>query len=160
MKKIVFELSPDSIDRANEELKAYKKDLKKKLKEVCKRLAEIGAQEASKRFAVGAREYNSDVHVGTRPIENGYAITASGSDVYFVEFGTGINATSTHGFNVSVPVYPGSFSEQNSQKYSTYGFWWYRKTKYDGTPAYMPMYYAEKAIRENYKRVVLEVLGL
>ena len=159
MRKIILELSPSSCQNAINELKDYNKKVRSACKEVCKRLAEIGAKEAQRVFAKGAQEGNGDTVVKIRSIPSGYAIVASGEDVYFVEFGTGIDATSTHGFNVSVPIYPGSYSENNAQQYSTVGYWWYRNTKYDGTPAYMPMYYAEKAIRANVNRVAREVLG-
>lgn len=160
MRQITIELSKSSVDKAVAELKAYNKGLRKKYDEICKRLAEIGAKEAQARFDRGAQESNGGTVVTVRPIENGWAINASGENVYFVEFGTGVEATSTHGFNVSVPVYPGSYSENNAKQYSTYGYWWYRNTKYDGTPAYMPMYYAEKAIRDNERRIAKEVLGI
>ena len=46
-KQIILELSPESCKKALDELKEYKRKIKSKLDEVCKRLAEIGAQEAT-----------------------------------------------------------------------------------------------------------------
>lgn len=40
-----------------------------------------------------------------------------------------------------------------------HGFWYYDKVRYTGTPAYMPMYCAEKKMREEMPRVVKEVFG-
>lgn len=160
MKRITIELSPDSCKAALKELKAYQKSLKSKYNEICKRLAQIGAQEAQVWFNKGAAEGNGGTVVSIRPIENGWAITASGEDVYFVEFGTGKDVQwDTHGFRTSVPIYPGSWSEEHAEQYSTYGYWYYRKVKYEGTPAYMPMYHAEQKIRENERRIAEEVLG-
>jgi hypothetical protein len=78
--------------------------------------------------------------------------------VYFVEFGTG-DAANPNGYAVSVPVYPGSYSEEHAEKYATYGFWWYGGEKLTETPAYMPMYYAGKRMREELPRIVKEVFG-
>jgi hypothetical protein len=39
------------------------------------------------------------------------------------------------------------------------GFWYYDKVRYTGTPAYMPMYYAERKMREEAPRIVKEVFG-
>ena len=160
--KITLQLSADSCNEAIEELKQYQKSIIPKLDEVCRRLAEIGCQEASYRFARGDHG-NGGVVCTTEKIENGYKIVASGHDVYFIEFGTGVNAGVAYGDsgvpNVSVPVYPGSWSEGHAQKFSEYGFWYYNGERLEGTEAEMPMYYAGRAIRNNERRVVKEVFG-
>jgi hypothetical protein len=97
-------------------------------------------------------------------ISNGYKIVAAGEDVYFIEFGTGFNAGTAYGDkgvppSVSVPVHPGSWSEEHAKAFSEHGYWYYAGEKLQGTEAEMPMYYAEKAIRENEKRVFEEVFG-
>ena len=84
--------------------------------------------------------------------------------MYFIEFGTGFNAGTAYGDkgvppSVSVPVYPGSWSEEHAKAFSEHGYWYYAGEKLQGTEAEMPMYYAEKAIRENEKRVFEEVFG-
>ena len=157
MKKIVIELSQQSIQDALNELKQYKTEIKPKLQEVCRKLAEIGMQEAQL-YLSQAGYGNTDASLSTEPMKNGYKIVMSGSDVYFIEFGTGDDANN-HYPNASVPVYPGSWSESHKQQYSTYGVWWYNGEMLDGTPAYMPMLHAEMAIRRNMKRVTKEVFG-
>lgn len=154
MKTITVELSVESCKEAVAELKAYQKEIKPKLDEVCKRLAEIGRDEAQRIFN-SAREGNGGVSVDAVPMENGWKIVASGADVYFIEFGTG-DDVDRH-YDVAVPVFSGAWSMEHSQKYIQYGFWFYNKVRYEGTPAYMPMYYAEKAVRDNAKRIVREV---
>lgn len=156
MKTISVELSVDSCKKAIEELKAYQTSVKPKINEVCKRLAEIGRDTAQRIFD-SAGEGNGGVRVEVVQIDNGWKIVASGSDVYFIEFGTG-DDVDPH-YDVSVPVFSGSWSMEHAQKYAQDGYWYYRKVRYEGTPAYMPMYYAEKAIRENERRVVQEVFG-
>lgn len=156
MRRIVIELSRSSIDNAVEELKAIKKEHKKKCDEVCRRLAEIGAQEAQTHLQLS--HGNTDAKImPVQKIDNGYKIVMSGADVYFVEFGTG-DQVSPH-FDTDVPVAWGSWSAEHEQKLWNVGFWWYGGEKLTGTPASMPMYYAEKAIRANIDRVVREVLG-
>ena len=161
MKHITIELSPKSCDKALKELERYQRDIKPKLDEICRRLAEIGAQEASNRFARG-NHGNTEAHVTVQQIPNGYKIVASGHDVYFIEFGTGFFTGVNYGDGLpetSVPVYPGSWSSEHSHIFENYGYWWYDGEKLQGTEAEMPMYYAGRAIRANEKRIAREVFG-
>ena len=141
-------------------MKGFAKNLDHMLDEVCRRLAEIGIQEASAHLA-GVGNGNTDVSIDPLPEKtaNGYKIVMGGSDVYFVEFGTGDQADA-HGYTPSVPVGWGTYSEQHAQKLSKYGFWWYAGEQLTGTPAYMPMYYAGRAIREAFPKVVEEVFKI
>lgn len=157
MKHIVYELSPDSCNNLLKELEQYEKSVKPKLDKVCKLLAELGAEEARRRFARGDKG-NGGVIVDVVPIDNGYKIVASGHDVYFIEFGTGFFAH-PHGYATSIPVYPGSYSEQHAQQFSEYGFWYYEGEKLQGTEAEMPMFFAGQEIRKNEQRIVREVFG-
>ena len=156
MKKITLQLSVDSCKQAIAELKKYQKEIVPKLKEVCKRLAEIGLAEAQANLYFDNE--NDEAWLSVEPIADGYKIVMSGEDVYFIEFGTG-DATDKHGYDTFVPVYPGSYSEKHAQRYSKYGFWYYNRVKYTETPAYMPMYHAGKKMREELPRVVREVFG-
>lgn len=155
-KQIILELSKASCQKALRELEKYQKEIKPKLEEVCKRLAEIGAQEANTRIIIA--NGNTDATITTEQMSNGYKLIMSGADVYFIEFGTG-DAANANGYSVSVPVYPGSYSEQNAERYSTYGFWWYGGEKLTETPAYMPLYYAGKKMRDEMPRIIKEVFG-
>ena len=156
MKTIAIELSVDSCNKAIKELQEYQKRIKPRLDEVCKRLAEIGAQEASARVG-GSQEGNDDVAFSVEKIDNGYKLVMSGEDVYFIEFGTG-DQVNAH-YDTSVPVAYGSWSVEHSQMLWNKGFWYYDKVRYTGTPAYMPMYYAERKMREEAPRIVKEVFG-
>ena len=157
-KQIILELSPESCKKALDELKEYKRKLKPKLDEVCKRLAEIGAQEASQIVSqVRFQDDNFVDYVGVEQIDNGYKIVMSGEDVYFIEFGTG-DGVEPH-FDTSVPVAWGTWSAEHKQMLWNKGFWYYHHVKYTGTPAYMPMYYAEKKMREEMPRIIKEVFG-
>ena len=156
MKTITIELDPASCKQALKELQDYQKQIKPKLMEVCKRLAEIGVAEAQAHL--GLSNGNTDATIDApAPIDNGYKISMSGSDVYFVEFGTG-DQVSAH-FDTSVPVAWGTWSAEHEQRLWNYGFWWYGGERLTGTPAYMPMYYASKKMREEIPRIVKEVFG-
>ena len=155
MKTVTLQLSADSCQRAIDELEKYQRDIDRKMDEVCRRLAEVGALEAQAHLDLSNGNILAQIDPPT-PIENGYKLTMSGEDVYFIEFGTG-DAANAHGYTPLVSVYPGSFSENNAQMYSTYGFWYYGGEQYTETPAYMPMYYAGKKIREELPRIAKEV---
>ena len=164
MRTITIELSSEGCQKALKELEAYQKNIVPKLDEVCRRLAEIGADEARRRFNRGDHGNNQVFVFPPIKISNGYKIVAAGEDVYFIEFGTGFNAGTAYGDkgvppSVSVPVHPGSWSEEHAKAFSEHGYWYYAGEKLQGTEAEMPMYHAEKAIRENEKRVFEEVFG-
>lgn len=161
MKTLTIELSAESCKKALDELKKYQKDIKPKLQEVCKRLAEIGVMEAQAHLVLA--DGNTDATI-LQPvqIENGYKIVMQGEDVYFIEFGTGNSAGMFYGDGLpvtSVPIYPGSYSETHSGMYAKWGYWFYRGEIMSSTDVYMPMYYAEKKMREEMPRVVKEVFG-
>lgn len=158
MKTLTIELSAESCKKALDELKKYQRDIKPKLQEVCKRLAEIGRDEAiSIVNSIHSAEGNYVERIDAVPTDNGYKIVIEGSDVYFIEFGTG-DGVSAH-YDTSVPVAWGSWSNEHEQILWNKGFWYYDGVRYTGTPAYMPMYYAEKKMREEMPRVVKEVFG-
>lgn len=158
MKTITIELSPASCNKALKELEKYQKEIKPKLDEVCKRIAEVGREEAQHFFDM-AENGNSCTTVSVSKIDNGYSVLAEGEKVYFVEFGTGDAVTGSHGFQTSVPIYSGSYSETHGQKYSVYGYWYYGGEKLTETPIYAPMFHAEKKMREEMPRIVKEVFG-
>lgn len=168
MKHISIELSTESCKRAIKELEKYQREIKPKLDEVCRRLAEIGCKAANEQYALANRESaetgNGGVMAVVLPLDNGngYKIYAEGTDVYFIEFGTGNSAGMFYGDGLpetKVPVYPGSYSEQHAGQYAKWGYWFYQGKLMSSTTVYMPMYYAEKAIRENERLIVEEVFG-
>ena len=160
MKTITLELSSASCNNALKALQKYEKKYKPKLDEICKRLAEIGAQEARLRLGFAKGYGNDDAKVDVVKIDNGYKIVMSGKDIYFIEFGTGIYAGEYAGdtSGVSVGTMPGDWSDSHAQMFSRRGYWFYDNVFYRGTPAEMPMYYAGQAIRNNEKRIAQEVL--
>lgn len=155
MKTITIELSKESCKAALKELDKYQKQIKPKMLEVCKRLAEIGMTEANAHLKLA--NGNDDARLSVEPMDGGYKLVMSGTDVYFIEFGTGSYVEPR--YQTSVPVFAGSWSMEHSQKYAKQGWWWYGGEPLVGTEAYMPMYYAEKKMREEMPRIVKEVFG-
>lgn len=155
MPTITLELSTQSCSKVLKELKKYQQAKAEKMNEVCKRLAEIGAQEANAHLVF--KHGNDDAQITVEPMDGGYKLVMSGSDVYFIEFGTGSDVDAH--YQTTVPVFAGSWSMEHSQKYARDGWWWYGGNVYTGTPAYMPLYYAEKKIRAETPRIVKEVFG-
>lgn len=158
MKTITIELSHASCSRAEKLLQAYEREIIPKLDEVCRRLAEIGRDEAASVVSgINGSEGNSVDRLDVVKTVNGYKIVMEGSDVYFIEFGTG-DGVSAH-YDTSVPVAWGTWSAEHGQMLWRRGFWFYDKVRYTGTPAYMPMYRAEKKMREEAPRIAKEVFG-
>ena len=156
MKTIAIELSVDSCNKAIKELQEYQKRIKPKLDEVCRRVAEVGRDEALSIInGIRLQDGNAVERVDVVKIDNGYKLVMEGEDVYFIEFGTG-DGVSAH-YDVSVPVAWGSWSAEHSQMLWNKGFWYYDNVRYTGTTAYMPMYYAERKMREEAPRIVKEV---
>ena len=155
-KVITIDLSLDGDISSAQALFDIELTVKSKLEEVCRQLAQIGADAAQAHLGGGYG--NTDANITTLPMKNGYKIAMSGSDVYFIEFGTGKDVD-PHGDMVSVPVYPGSYSESHARQFSEKKMWWYAGKPLEGTPAYMPMFYAGQAIRENARRVAREVFS-
>ena len=138
-------------------MKQYRKDFEVKEAEFVRRLAEVGVSVASAGFSMADYDGVNDVAVSMEKTETGYRVIASGKTVGFIEFGTG-DGVSAH-YDVSVPVAWGSWSAEHSQMLWNKGFWYYDNVRYTGTTAYMPMYYAERKMREEAPRIVREVFG-
>lgn len=163
-KKIVVELSPDSINRAVRLLDVYKKRQMKKLHELDVRLAAVGLEAARVRFEAGAGEGNVAPEVRVEPIENGFKIVAEGGDLYIIEFGAG-DAAGSHPDAATAPVdtTPGSLSRKNYGEYATYGSWHHKVNgetkKYTELPAHMPMYWAAREMERTIKQIAKEVFS-
>lgn len=155
MKTLVLELSPASCKKVLKQIEEYRREIEPKLDEICKRVADIGALVANSRLVLS--QGNTDVNITVEKMDGGYKLVMSGADIFFVEFGTG-SEVSSH-YKVSVPVFSGSWSMEHEQIFARLGFWWYGGEIMTGTPAYMPMYYAGKVMREEIPKIAKEVFG-
>ena len=159
-RKVVIELSPQSVKDAVKILETYKKWVDKKMDELMVRLAAVGLETARVRFEMGATEGNKAPETWVEPIENGFKIIARGKDVFFIEFGAG-DAAGNHPDAAKAPVdtSPGSYSAKNTMEYVKYGSWHHDGKKYTELPAYMPMYHAARDIERNITKIAKEVFG-
>lgn len=90
MKKITFRLLPQSVERAERKLKRAEAEWDKKIDELLKRLADLGAGKARVGFSKAIYDGKKDVSVSVKQIKNGYSIVADGESVLFIEFGSGV----------------------------------------------------------------------
>lgn len=181
MKRITFELSVSSIDKAIAELEAYKNDFANKVERVRKMVAERIAWSAETGFKnaiaedrvfrkVGTEKieegplYGSDVEVGVTEDGNLSVVWANGENAVFIEFGAGVYhngapGDSPHPWGLELGYGIGTYGKGNGVKNA----WNYNDGSGTvltrGTPAAMPMYNgAEEAIRA-LDDIVKEVFG-
>lgn len=80
-----------SIDAAIQKLQAIEEQMRNvKVAEFCRRLAEIGVDVTNVTYMGAAYDGTNDVSVRLDQRGNSYVISASGSSLGFIEFGTGI----------------------------------------------------------------------
>ena len=124
---------PSSVDKAVRELRQHSDWIKRKTEALAKRLAAYGLTQA--RIGYNAAVYEQDKHVEVSVEnrgENTYAIVASGRDVLFLEFGSGVKYGEGHPLNAEMGMGPGTYPGQTHVP--TPGFWWY--TGEDGKSHY------------------------
>ena len=160
---VIDPFNPIAVDAAIKEVREHEKWVKKKSMELCKRLAEIGANVASIHFASGFIDGNDDVNVTVEPINNGYAVVARGQSVCFLEFGTGIaagNGYDTNEITPPVPIEPKSWSNtKGTGEFAKYGSWHYQGEKYTMTVPRMGMYHASVETKRLMEQIAQEVFG-
>lgn len=160
MKHITIQLSEKSINEAIKEINRYKKWVDEKTKLLIEKLAIIGAQEASVRFASAMYDGNNDVTVEVSPTDRGWVITASGEAVAFIEFGSGVYHNPGEPYPLPRPqgiVGIGEYGKGMGKRQA----WGY----YDngelvitrGNPAAMPMWYATEEMRREVLNAAREV---
>lgn len=153
---------PSSIRGAQRQIEELESWLEKKGLEICKRLAEIGLNVAEINYAGGYIDGNDDVDVSVEPMEHGYKIVASGEDVFFVEFGTGVaagNGYDTSVIDPPVDISPGSWSVTHAKQFSEKGYWYYNGRKYEMTTPRMGMYHAATEVERRLQEVAREVFS-
>jgi len=163
LKTINMKLDEHSIEQAIKELQQYKKWTDEKTKQLCERLAVIGAKEASVRFTTAIYDGNNDVSVSVEPTDKGYVIVASGQAVAFLEFGTGVYYNPGEPYPdprppgiVGIGEYGKGYGKRNA-----WGFYNEDGSKVitHGSPAAMPMWYATEEMRQKISEIAKEVFA-
>lgn len=139
------------IDRIQKHLRKYD-NLQDKLLELAKKLCEVGEP-------IIRETHGNHSTIKVIPTQHGYAITAEGSDILFIEFGTGDMAGVMDVLYDQVPpeVGMGTWSATHAQMWTRYGFWVFAGQIYHYTEPHPAFYYAYQAMVEAMPRVVREV---
>ena len=169
-KVIKCTLSVDSIDKAIQEIEAYRKSFIEKIETLMDVLLADAYKEAQTRLASTVGDSTNASVTKTVPIRSGDSVVATiclvGEDALFVEFGAGIayNTGAEHPYaselGYGVGTYP---SKHPPNKAINPGRWIYGHTSDHvplwsiGTGASMPIYYASETIRNNAVKKAKEV---
>ena len=175
MKRVInVDLSTEGIKEIQKGLREYKKWINKKTGELCKRLAEIGVQQAEFYFSQALYDGINDVKVSK--VSNGkneWIVKAEGTTVLFIELGAGVHypdAQLSEYINADGMVH-GSYGKGLGNN----DYWFYtgqpgnaggelayghkNTTITHGNPANMPMYNTVKYLEIELERIVREVFS-
>jgi hypothetical protein len=149
----------DAIKQVNE----YKKLFEKKKKDFMQKLAEFGQRNAK-------LLYPSDIKVDVYwKDDNTIVVRASGEEVAFIEFGTGITYGGGHpdpvvyNDGVAIPMGKGTFPSEKGHWDDPNG-WWYpigdgNYVHTYGNPPSASMYNTARAMEQEVQAIVKEVFG-
>lgn len=127
MRIVIDPFDKKSINNAIKQVKAYKKDFKKKEREFVKRLAEIGVSVATTGYELADYDGVKDVTVRLRRQGNKVAVIAKGKTVGFIEFGTGVKYPEWDGAGLDyTPPAHGTYGAGHGKQ--PYG-WWFNQSK-------------------------------
>jgi hypothetical protein len=145
-----------SVSRAQRRLDEYFADLIEKANTVCERLATIGAVRASLDFSRAIYNGTNDVAVTVEPIDNGYAIHATGNAVLFIEFRSG----ASYGYGHPEPEGYGPGTYPGKGHWNDPNGWWYGNHEHSyGNPPAQAMYNAKREIQAEVQRIADEVFN-
>ena len=145
-----------SVSRAQRRLDEYFADLIEKANTVCERLATIGAVRASLDFSRAIYNGTNDVAVTVEPINNGYAIHATGNAVLFIEFGSG----ASYGYGHPEPEGYGPGTYPGKGHWDDPNGWWYGSHEHSyGNPPAAAMYHAKQDVLQEVQRIAEEVFN-
>lgn len=132
------------------------------MQEFLQQIADIGRQEAQTRYSSGSVGLGS-VYVTVQPIENGYAISADGREVVFLEFGAGAatNGGNTLAQEMPFDVRRGSYSDLNQGEYQRtgYRYWHYGGVKYTEVQPRNAMESAYRVMLDQWRDVARSVFA-
>lgn len=154
----------EQVNQAIKDINLFTESLESKINEVLKRLAEYGCEIAQLDYdntymdETYAYPEKVSVKIGEFTTDSGsvgYKITATGKNVVFLEFGTGIEAT--HPLGNEFGFVNKSWSVEHANQLTTKGYWFYLKRKYESTPATETMYITGKELEDSVERIVKDV---
>lgn len=162
-RQVKIRLNTKSIAAAIKEVQDYKSWVARKTDELVRRLAEVGASEAKVRFAGAKYSGDNDTKVTVERTTNGYAITAAGGAVFFIEFGAGVYYNGTEPYPEPRPQGIVGIGEYGEGKGSRKAWGFYDESGElvitHGTPAAMPMLHASRTMMQELNRIAQEVFA-
>lgn len=173
MKTVKVPLSQRGIDTLLREIESYTVWLKERSQVLLDRLAQVGFEVASARFAKAAYDGTNDASVSMETRSEGVrAVVAVGASVLFIEFGTGVTYPDNHPQAAELGMKRGEYG-QGHGKQSSWGYYGdpgtsgVVKMKKDGStvvithgnPANMPMYETVKELEAMLPNLVKEVFS-
>lgn len=158
-------LDDDSIDIAVREIEKHEKAIKEQKDEFLNRLAAVGAETARVAYSAGVSDGNKYYRVKVRKLKRSYVVTATGKDLYFLEYGAG--ATAGQGYDTSVlpaktDITPASWSStKGTGEYanSKEGYWHYKKKRYYQIVPTKGMYLGLKEVLRTYKPIAKRIFN-
>ena len=159
MKITVNPYDKASIQKAIDQMNAYKRGIEEKCNELIRRLSEIGLQVASARFETAMYDGDNDVSVSVSETTDGVKIVASGQAVCFIEFGSGV--AMGYGYpDDQKPAGIVGIGEYGKGHGATGKPWYYAHGKSSlGNPPAMAMLNARDAMIESIGSIANEIFG-
>jgi hypothetical protein len=159
--KLSIALSESSINAAIKQLARYKKWVSEKTALLLERLALIGANEASVRFATAIYDGVNDSDVSVDIQGNKAVISAKGNAVCFIEFGAGVYHNPGEPYPLPRPAGIVGIGEYGQGKGKRQAWGYYGESGElvitRGNPAAMPMWNALKEMEHEVLRIAREV---
>ena len=168
-RKISIRLEEKSIQKAIDELKRYKADVKRKNEEFVQKLAELGIPIIDQNIASAAgdsdKSHNTSIKVHSFGDYSQAVLTVEGKSILWIEFGAGKY------YNGHVGSSPHPKGQEFGYTIGSYGkgqgkndYWFYyadsgESVMSHGTEATMPVYRASVEITQNIRRIAREVFG-
>ena len=158
MKIKVNVFDPDSINDALIRVRSYRDSLRQKAEEISSRLAVRGMQVVEYQY----ESSHEDFEVSCITNGNSSMIIAEGSNVLFLEFGTGVY-TEDHSSEMEAeglpPIFAGSYSQTEGMGHfrPDHQYWYYEGIKYAGTLPTQGFYFASKEIKEQAVEIAKKV---
>ena len=154
-----------NVDTVIAQLKRYRDGLNAKIHTMLERLAAIGVDVAEVQFRTARYDGNKDIAV-SGPVwisDNKLVVTASGSSVLFVEFGSGIQMEE-HPLASEFGYGPGTWSDNEAlggkHHWDDPKGWYYEHGKKShGNPPARAMYDAGKEMRKRIIEIAREVFS-
>lgn len=151
-----------SIDRAVTELQNYSKSINSKAKQVADELTRIGAKIVDDRYSMAHEEeesYSVTYYIYEDEEVENCAIIASGENVMFLEFGTGVytdDFSDEFEHDRLPPIFGGSWSQSEGKGHfrPDHQYWYYNGIKYAGTLPMMGFYFATKEMKAQAENIV------